>query len=149
MQVVSRLGVKGKGRDRGRTSLSTMLGDRVFWENSVPGNTRVCGSGEATAIWSFQALQTSSLHPRSPWNQHAAFADMRISLMIRSSDNALEATASSSAARACERLDTACWRCDVLRFVESRGWLNTVGGLIKIRWLKTTTITGLDLLAHA
>ena len=33
-----------------------------------------------------QALQTSSLHPRSPWSQYATFPDMRTSLMIRSSD---------------------------------------------------------------
>ena len=29
-------------------------GDRVFQEISVPGNARVCGSGKATAIWSFR-----------------------------------------------------------------------------------------------
>ena len=30
------------------------LGDRIFRENSEPGNARVCGSGKATAIWSFR-----------------------------------------------------------------------------------------------
>ena len=32
------------------------------------------------------ALQTSGLHPRSHWGQYAAFADMRISLLIWSSE---------------------------------------------------------------
>ena len=31
-----------------------VLGDRIFRETSVPGNARGCGSGEATAIWSFR-----------------------------------------------------------------------------------------------
>ena len=33
-----------------------------------------------------QALQSSSLHPRSRWGQYAAVPDMRISLLIWSSD---------------------------------------------------------------
>ena len=33
---------------------AVILGDRTFWETCVPGNARVCGSGEATAIWSFR-----------------------------------------------------------------------------------------------
>ena len=44
------------------------------------------GRGEATPIWSLRALQTSSLHPRSHRGQRAALPGMRISLLIRSSD---------------------------------------------------------------
>ena len=33
---------------------SRLLGDRIFRETCVPGNARVSGSGEATAIWSFR-----------------------------------------------------------------------------------------------
>ena len=31
-----------------------LLGDRIFRQTCVPGNARVCGSGDATAIWSFR-----------------------------------------------------------------------------------------------
>ena len=37
--------------------------DRIFRESSVPGNARVCGSGEATTIWSF--LGTANQQPAS------------------------------------------------------------------------------------
>ena len=38
--------------------------------------------GKGSRNLELQALQTSSLHPRSHWGQHAAFPDMRITLMI-------------------------------------------------------------------
>ena len=63
------------------------LGDRIFRETCVPRNARFCGSGKATALWSFEALQTSSLHPRSHWGPYAASPDVRISLIIWSSEH--------------------------------------------------------------
>ena len=63
-----------------------LLGDQVFRESSVPGNARVCGSGKSNCNLELYAPQTSSLHPRSHWSQYAAFPDMRISLMIWSSE---------------------------------------------------------------
>ena len=36
------------------------LGDWIFRETRVPGNARVCGSGEATAIWSFRHCKAAA-----------------------------------------------------------------------------------------
>ena len=36
------------------------LGDRIFRETSVPGKARVCGSGEATGIWSFRRCKPAA-----------------------------------------------------------------------------------------
>ena len=46
----------GAAKRHGKT-----LGDRAFsGKNSVPGNTRVCGLGKATAIWSFRHCQPAA-----------------------------------------------------------------------------------------
>ena len=42
--------------------------------------------GKSNRNLELSALQTSSLHPRSHWSQYAAFPDMRISMLIWSSD---------------------------------------------------------------
>ena len=39
------------------------LRGRVFRESSVPGNAQVCGSGKATAIWSFRHCKPAACIP--------------------------------------------------------------------------------------
>ena len=56
-----------------------LLGDLIFRETSVPRNARMQHPQK-------KAPHTRSLHPRYHRGQHAAFPDMRISLLIWSSD---------------------------------------------------------------
>ena len=62
------------------------MGDRIVRETSVPGTCADLGVAKSNRDLEYDALQTSSLHPRSPGGQVAAFPDMRISLLIWSAD---------------------------------------------------------------
>ena len=71
-----------------------MSGEAGSWDTGSSGKTPyretrkfAGGSGKSDRNQELQALQASSLHPRSRWGQCAAFRDMRISLTIRSSES--------------------------------------------------------------
>ena len=75
------------------------LGDRVFWETCGPGNTR---SGKTVAIWSHRHCKPAAC------TLGLTGANMRISLMIWSSDKVKRSKCQSQRLRivACRELET-------------------------------------------
>ena len=96
LKVVRSLADSDSARE-GKRALRTKLGKTEFSGKLRAGKCAGSRVGRSNRNLELYALQTSSLHPRSHWSQYAAFPDMRIFLMIWSSDRMVAPSVSAVA----------------------------------------------------